>query len=47
MFVICWRNRLTGAQGRGTTPVTALVADLWVESLNREHPDIEHWIEPA
>ena len=44
LYRVCWRSKVTLATGSGS-PTTRAIADAWVETCNREHPDIHQWAE--
>ena len=41
-----WKDRNKGAGGQGD-PIDQGAAEAWCDKLNREHPDIYHWVEPV
>lgn len=44
-YRIMWKSRLTGTTGNGEY-VDEEIARAWLEKANKEHPEIEHWLEP-
>lgn len=46
-YIICWYSLLTGALGRESHHRTWDVAQAWLEHLDKECPDLCHWIEPV
>ena len=46
-YIIHWKSKITGAKGRGTDSFSRELVDQWIKEMNREHPDIIHWIEEA
>jgi hypothetical protein len=47
LAVVCWRDKTTGATGKGINPTPWLRGERLVENLNRNFPGFEHWLEPA
>lgn len=47
MFRIAWRSSNTNYTGQGQYCLPEEVAELYMQRLNVEHPDIHHWIEPS
>lgn len=47
-YVICWRNKQTGATGRGIRHVSYGFAIMRCNKLNKEFADtMEYWVEAA
>ena len=46
LYRVRWRSRITGQTGGGEGLLTRQCAAEWVRAMNREWPQIEHWIEP-
>jgi hypothetical protein len=44
-FRINWEERDTKVAGHGEYCLTLQEARDWIHSLNKKHPEIEHWIE--
>lgn len=45
-FRLYWKNKATGKIGQGTA-LGEEIAQAWVERMNEDFPDYEHWYEPA
>lgn len=45
MYRIAWRMIATGVTGHGDYCLTLEVANAWITSLQKEYPDMIHWIE--
>lgn len=43
VWFIAWVSNRTGREGIGKKPMTRELADLWVDILNREDPNVRHW----
>ena len=41
---IAWKSKITGATGNGEF-MNKATAEAWLEKANKEHPDLEHWLE--
>lgn len=41
-YVIRWKSKVNGRNGKGTTTFTQAEADKLVTELNRDYPEIEH-----
>ena len=41
---IAWKSKETGATGHGEY-IDKKDADAWLEKVNKEHPELEHWLE--
>lgn len=44
-YRVAWRIKATGATANGEY-VEKKDADAWLEKQTREHPEMEHWLEP-
>ena len=45
-YRIAWRSKITGTTGYGEWSMSLrLLAELAVEYLNKNYPDVEHWFE--
>lgn len=44
MYIIKWRYLKTNVTGQGS-PLPYEIAKAWVELLNSQYPDMDHWIE--
>jgi len=47
MYVIHWKSKVNGRAGTGTKLFDRAAAELLVQELNREYPQIEHEIREA
>jgi len=42
-YIICWKSKATGYVGHGD-PISKSAAQSWVDRLNKECPEIFHWM---
>lgn len=45
LWVLYWRNHITGTTGKGTPTENKVIALQWCSKLNVSNPDIAHWVE--
>jgi len=45
-YQIEWQSKITGLKGRGEKSLTFTQAQDWINQLNKDHPDIHHFISP-
>jgi hypothetical protein len=43
-YRIAWKSRITDATGHGEY-VDKKTAEGWLEKVNKDHPELEHWLE--
>ena len=46
-YVIRWKSKVNGKQGKGNKQFTQEEAQHMANQLNRQYPHIEHEVEPA
>lgn len=47
MFRIAWRSSNTGFSGHGAYCLSEEVAQAYIERLNTEYPEFQHWLQPS
>lgn len=45
-YRLYWKSKATGQTGQGIAEGEK-IAQIWVERMNAEFPNLEHWYEPA
>ncbi len=43
-YIIHWEDTLSNHSGKGK-PVDKETGEIWVNYLNKRHPDVHHWLE--
>ena len=44
MKIVCWKNKITGAEGKGE-PIEDKLAEEWLEYYSKQSGELEHWLE--
>ena len=44
-YRIAWRSKITGYKSHGKWMDTIRNVECWIPQLNRQHPELDHWIE--
>ena len=44
-YAIYWESRLSGTKGNGTATFTHSEAEDIVSKMNKQYPDIIHWVQ--
>jgi hypothetical protein len=47
LYTIAWRSKTTGAEGEGTMKMSKDVGKRWIKRLNRDEPELEHYLKEA